>query len=210
MAQRKGLCDFHIAMITQDDDTTYSTEKVIKLMKAATAKTKLTYTSEEVYFDDVVDDIDQNFEGGDMELEGDYLTADIIQMIKGHMNNNGMSVAKSDDVAKDVAVLFRSKMSNNKYKFYCYYRVNFGNEEEEDFETVSKKGKRQNTKLKGNIMARKKDNCIMVSVTEDEMKAAGIENPEQMLNAWFTKVPEPEDVEKLKKTTQEHDQSVSQ
>lgn len=199
MAQRKGLCDFHIATITQNDDTTYETGDIIKLMKAATAKTKLTYTSEEVYLDDVVDDIDQNFEGGDMELEGDYLTAKIIEIIKGHMNKSGMSVASEDDKAQDVCVLFRSKMTNNKYKFYCYYRVNFGNEEEEDFETVGKKGKRQNTKLKGNIMARKKDGYIRVSVTEDEMKAAGIENPKEMLDNWFKKVPEPEDVESLKK-----------
>ena len=210
MAQRKGLCDFHIAPVTKDDSSTYETGNIIKLMKAATAKTKLTYTSEEVYFDDVVDDIDQNYEGGDMELEGDYLTADVIQIIKGHMNNSGMSVVKTDDSANDVAVLFRSKMSNNKYKFYCYYSVNFGNEEEEDFETIGKKGKRQNTKLKGNIMARKKDNCIMVSVTEDEMKAAGVENPKAMLDTWFTKVPEPEDVIQLKKVAQQNIQSVSQ
>lgn len=195
--QRKGICDLFLADITKDDFDGYSTENITRLMKIATAKVKLTYSSEEVYFDDVTDDIDQNFEGGDIELEGDYLTADIIQRIRGHLNAKGMSVIGKDDKANDVAILFRSKMTNNKYKFYCFYRINFGNEEEEDFETIGKKGKRQNVKLKGTIMARKKDGVVGVNATEDELKAGGVSDPTTILDAWFKTVPEPLAIESL-------------
>ncbi|GAA0069252.1 hypothetical protein UT300003_07750 [Clostridium sardiniense] len=190
MAQRKGLCDFTTGKITQDTKETYEAGELVKLMKAASAKIKLKYTSEFVYFDDIVDDIDQDFEGGEIELEGDYLTAKVIELIRGHKNVKGMTLTGENDKADDVPILFRSKMTNGKYKFYCFYRVNFGSEEDEDFESMNKKSKRQNTKIKGTIMARRKDGLVKVEASEDELAASGAD-AENILKTWFTKVPEP-------------------
>ncbi|MCR6515804.1 phage tail protein [Clostridium sp. LY3-2] len=200
MAQRKGVCDFTVADIEKDDSGNYSATNLTKLMKAASAKIKLKYTSEFVYFDDIVDEIDQDFEGGEIELEGDYLTAEIVERIRGHKNLNGMSVTNAEDKANDVCILFRSKMTNGKYKFYCFYRVNFGAEEEEDFEGIGKKAKRQNTKIKGTIMARKKDNLVKVDASETEFISGGVTDAADILKAWFTKVPEPSTITVPEKT----------
>lgn len=191
MAQRKGLCDLYLADITKDDSGAYTADNITRLMKAVSAKVKLKYSSEPVYFDDVIDDTDQDFEEGEIELEGEYLTADIIERLRGHRSAKGMTVISGDDKAKDVCILYRSKMTNNKYKFYCWYRVNFGTEEEEDFEAVGKKAKRQNVKIKGTIMTRKKDNLVGVSATEDELTKGSATDPKAILDAWFTAVPEP-------------------
>lgn len=189
--QRKGICDLSLADIIKDEIDEYEGENLSKLMKVATAKIKLKYTSEFVYFDDLPDDLDQDFESGEIELEGDYLTAEIVERLRGHKNAKGMTLISSDDKAKDVCILFRSKMTNGKYKFYCYYRVNFGAEEDEDFETVGKKGKRQNVKIKGTIMPRKKDNLVCVTATEDELIKGKAPDPKTILASWFKSVPEP-------------------
>ena len=188
MAQPKGLKDFYIAKITEDTAENYKTEKPVRLMKAASVKTKLKYSNEPIYFDDVQDEIEHEFEEGTIELEGDYLTRKVRELTRGHKNLGGMTVTNAEDNPSDVAIGYRTKLSNGLYKFYWWYRVNFGEEEEEEAETIKKKGKRQNAKLKGTIMARKKDGNI--SVDADEMEIEGGTAKETLQN-WFGQVQEP-------------------
>lgn len=190
MAQRVGFKDYTYAPITADDSKTYTTGTPTKMMKVAKGKTQLKYDSKDTYLDDALDCTDHIYKEGDMEVEGDKLTAKIISDIYGHKDVNGVNVINKDDVAPDVAVMYRSKLSNGKYMFYCYYRVNFGAEEEEDLVTQGNDINRQNVKLKGKIKPRQKDGRIGIKVSEDDLSG----DTSTILASWFTKVPEAEDI----------------
>ena len=200
MAQPKGLKDLYVAEITEDSAENYTTSKPVRLMKAASVKTKLKYTNEPVYFDDVQDDSDNDFEEGTIEIEGDYLSRKIREMIRGHKNLGGMTVTNADDKAKDVAIGYRTKLTNGLYKFYWWYRVNFGEEEDEEAETIAKKGKRQNAKIKGTIIPRKKDRNI--GVDADEMDLADAGSAKAILDEWFGQVQEPKSLGAEKKVSE--------
>ena len=188
--QRKGFKDVYVAKIIDDTVSTYTTDTPVKLFKSISGKTKLAQNVENVYLDDTLDEIEQSFKEGTLELEGDNLTPALVEMVYGHKAIKGMTIKNSNDMANNIAVGYRSKNSDGTYQFYWWYKVNFAGDEEVDFEQIAEKSKRQPVKLKGTIMPRLKDNNIGVDVNEGYLKITDTD-AKTMIADWFGEVHEP-------------------
>lgn len=188
--QRKGFKDVYIAEILEDTGTSYKTETPEKLFKAISGKSKLSTNTDNIYLDDTLDEIEQSFKEGTLEIEGDNLSPAMLEKIYGHKSVKGMTIKNENDTANNIAVGYRSKNSDGTYQFYWWYKVNFAGDEEYDFEQIAEKSKRQPVKLKGTIMPRKLDGNTGVDVNEGYLTQSDTD-AQTIIKSWFGKVQEP-------------------
>lgn len=197
MTQRKGFKDVYIAKITANTEEIYTAEKPVKLFVGISGKTKYSFDKTPVYGDDMEIENDIEFKSGDIELEGMNIAPEQLAILYGYTFNKGMIIANKNNFGNDVAVGYRSKNSDGKYHFYWHYVCNFAGDEEDDFETIAEKSKRQPVKLKGTIRPRLKDGNLKVEIDESfltgehtEAKAL-LQVGESKVIKWFDSVVEP-------------------
>ena len=105
-----GLDRLYYAKITENDagEETYGTPS--QLAKAISADLSVELAEATLYADDGASEIVKEFKSGTLSLGIDDIG----------------STAASEDGGDPVAVGFRAKKSNGKYKYYWLYRVKFG------------------------------------------------------------------------------------
>lgn len=196
----KGLADFHIAEVTTNTNSTYTTQTPELLAPALTGKLKLTYESETIYGSDTAQYSESNFKDGELEIEIFNLTPEQVALIYGHRNYRGMNIANANDVAKPVAISWRSKLTKNSgYHFFQLYNCQASGEEEMSFESIADKSKTQPVKIKFTIMPRAKDQEIKVDVNESYLDKTTNDDIADLLSVdittnkikWFKQVVEP-------------------
>lgn len=80
-----------------------------------------------LYADDGAAEIVKEFKNGTLSLGVDDVGASVASDLTGAtIDANGVVVSTSEDGGDPVAVGFRAKKSNGKYKYYWLYRVKFG------------------------------------------------------------------------------------
>ena len=122
-----GLDKLHLAEITEDDqgNETYVTPTVFA--KAISADLSIELNEATLYADDGQSEVVKEFKGGTISLGVDDIGHQIAaKLIGATLDKNGVLVSGSEDKAKPVAIGFRAKKSNGKYKYYWLYRVLFG------------------------------------------------------------------------------------
>lgn len=122
-----GLDKLFYAKITEDEsgDETYATP--VQLAKAMTADLSVELAEATLYADDGASEIVKEFKNGTLSLGVDDIGAAIASDLTGAtIDANGVVVSASEDGGEPVAVGFRAKKSNGKYKYYWLYRVKFG------------------------------------------------------------------------------------
>ena len=122
-----GLDKLYYAKITEDDagDETYGTP--VKLAKAMNADLSVELAEATLYADDGASEIVKEFKNGTLSLGVDDIGASVASDLTGAtIDANGVVVSASEDGGEPVAVGFRAKKSNGKYKYYWLYRVKFG------------------------------------------------------------------------------------
>ena len=122
-----GLDKLYYAKITEDEngDETYAAPA--QLAKAMTADLSVELAEATLYADDGVAEIIKEFKSGTLSLGVDDIGAAIASDLTGAtIDANGVVVSASEDGGDPVAVGFRAKKSNGKYKYYWLYRVKFG------------------------------------------------------------------------------------
>ena len=122
-----GLDKLHLAEITEDEqgNETYATPTVFA--KAISADLSIELNEATIYADDGQSEVVKEFKGGTISLGVDDIGHQIAaKLIGATLDKNGVLVSGSEDKAKPVAIGFRAKKSNGKYKYYWLYRVLFG------------------------------------------------------------------------------------
>ena len=122
-----GLDKLYYAGITEDDQgyETYGTPKV--LAKAMTADLAVELNEAVLYADDGAAEVVKEFKSGTLSLGVDDIGAEVAGDLTGTtIDVNGVVISASEDGGDPVAVGFRAKKSNGKYRYYWLYRVKFG------------------------------------------------------------------------------------
>ncbi len=122
-----GLDKLFYSKITEDDNgnETYATPQV--LAKAMTADLSVELNEATLYADDGAAEVVKEFKSGTLSLGVDDIGAKVASDLTGStIDTNGVVISASEDGGDPVAVGFRAKKSNGKYRYYWLYRVKFG------------------------------------------------------------------------------------
>lgn len=122
-----GLDNLVFATITEDAAgiETYAAAS-ISLAKSISAKLSIETNETVQYADDGIDFDIKEFKNGKLTLKVNDIGASVASKLTGAtVDKNGVLVSASEDSAPAVAVGFRAKKSNGKYRYFWLYRVVF-------------------------------------------------------------------------------------
>ena len=122
-----GLDKLYYAKITEDENGNETYATPVQLAKAMNADLSVELPEATLYADDGAAEIVKEFKNGTLSLGVDDVGASVASDLTGAtIDANGVVVSTSEDGGDPVAVGFRAKKSNGKYKYYWLYRVKFG------------------------------------------------------------------------------------
>ena len=122
-----GLDKLYYSKITEDADGNETYATPIPLAKAMTADLSVELAEATLYADDGAAEIVKEFKSGTLSLGIDDLGATIASDLTGStIDSDGVVISAAEDGGAPVAVGFRAKKANGKYKYYWLYRVKFG------------------------------------------------------------------------------------
>jgi phi13 family phage major tail protein len=123
-----GLDRLHYAPITEAPVTgeeTYGTP--VMLAKAISAELSVELAEATLWADDGAAEVIKEFKGGKLTLGVDDIGRAAAETLTGATtDNNGVLVSASEDGGQPVAIGFRAKKANGKYRYFWLYRVKFG------------------------------------------------------------------------------------
>lgn len=183
MPRQIGLRDIHIALLTKDDDTGATYDTPIKLERAISAKISPKLNSDNIYSDDSMEDIITCFESVDVEIEVNQLLLESRAKLQGAKVVKGVLIENKDNLAPTLALGFKSKKNNGKYRYVWLLKGKFELVTDE-YETEAEKPKAQSAKLKGTFYSREFDSNYRFIADED---AQGVDST--IISGWFTAVP---------------------
>ena len=122
-----GLDKLYYAKIAEDESGNETYAAPTSLAKAMTADLSVELSEATLYADDGAAEIVKEFKSGTLSLGIDELGAAVASDLTGAViDANGVIVSTSEDGGAPVAIGFRAKKANGKYKYYWLYRVKFG------------------------------------------------------------------------------------
>lgn len=122
-----GLDKLYYAKITEDENGNETYATPVQLAKAMNADLSVELAEATLYADDGAAEIVKEFKNGTLSLGVDDVGASVASDLTGAtIDANGVVVSTSEDGGDPVAIGFRAKKSNGKYKYYWLYRVKFG------------------------------------------------------------------------------------
>ena len=184
MARQIGLKDIHIAILTSDTSAGALYQPPQKLERAISAKLTPKVTSENIYSDDTVEDVIISFEGVEVEIEINQLTLQSRAKLQGAKVVKGVLIESKDDIGPTVALGFKSKKNNGKYRYVWLLKGKFELTSDE-YDTEAEKPQPKTAKLKGTFFARDFDANYRFIADEDSLDI----DP-TIISSWFTAVPE--------------------
>ena len=122
-----GLDRLYYAKITEDasGDETYETP--VPLAKAISAELSVELAEATLYADDGAAEIIKEFRSGTLALGIDDIGVTAAGDLTGAtIDDNHVLISTSEDGGDPVAVGFRAKKANGKYRYFWLYRVQFG------------------------------------------------------------------------------------
>lgn len=186
-----GLDKLYYSKITEDSDgnETYATPSI--LAKAMTADLSVELAEATLYADDGASEIVKEFKSGTLSLGVDDIGPAAASDLTGAtIDKNGVIISTSEDGGDPVAVGFRAKKANGKYRYFWLYRVKFGI----PATNLATKGDSitfSTPTIEGTIMRRNKVDGAgkhpwKAEVTEGETKVKA-----ETISGWYSKVYEP-------------------
>ena len=122
-----GLDRLYYATITEDEqeNETYGTPKV--LAKAIKADLSIELAEATLWADDGAAVTLKEFKGGKLSLDVDDIGRAVAGELTGATTDkNGVLISSSEDGGKPVAIGFRAKKANGKYRYVWIFCVKFG------------------------------------------------------------------------------------
>lgn len=122
-----GLDKLFYAEITEDSDGSETYGVPASLAKAISADLSVELAEATLYADDGASEIVKEFKSGTLSLGVDDIGNDAASVLTGAtIDSNNVVISTSEDGGKPVAIGFRAKKSNGKYRYFWLYRVKFG------------------------------------------------------------------------------------
>lgn len=186
-----GLDKLYYSKITEDanGNETYGTPLI--LAKAMNADLSVELAEATLYADDGAAEVVKEFQSGTLSLGvaaiGSAVAADLTGAT---VDENGVLVSASEDGGDPVAVGFRARKANGKYRYFWLYRVIFGipatnlttKGENIEFSTPTIEG----TVTRRNKVDGQGKHPWKAEVSEDD---AGV--PAETISGWYNTVYEP-------------------
>ena len=122
-----GLDRLYYAKITEDEigEETYAAP--VPLAKAISADMSVELAEAILYADDGAAEIVKEFKNGTLSLGIDDIGVSAASDLTGAtIDDNHVLISTSEDGGAPVAVGFRAKKANGKYRYYWLYKVKFG------------------------------------------------------------------------------------
>ena len=184
-----GLDKLYYAPITEDSNGNETYGTPVQLAKAISADLSIELNEATLFADDGQAEAVKEFKSGTLSLGVDEIGNDAAAALVGaRVDANGVLISSGEDVSNYVAIGFRAKKSNGKYKYYWLYRVLFG----VPATNLATKGDSitfSTPTIEGTILQRNKvdganKHLWKAEVTENDSNAA-------IISAWYTAVYEP-------------------
>ena len=185
-----GLDKLFYAPITEDKDGNETYGTPVQLAKAISADLTIELNEATLYADDGQAEAVKEFKGGTISLGVDDIGNEAAaDLVGATIDSNGVLISGGEDSAKYVAVGFRAKKANGKYKYFWLYRVLFGI----PATNLATKGDSitfSTPTIEGTIFRRNKTDDRGNHPWKDEVIEN--DNNKQVINKWYTKVYEPD------------------
>ena len=186
-----GLDKLYYAKITENDngDETYGTPT--QLAKAMTAELSVELAEATLYADDGAAEVVKEFQSGTLTLGIDDIGVQVAQDLTGaKIDDNKVLISASEDGGAPVAIGFRAKKSNGKYRYFWLYKVKFGipatnlttKGESIEFSTPTIEG----TVLRRNKLDGQGKHPWKAEVSEDSTGVSA-----SVISGWYSEVYEP-------------------
>ena len=122
-----GLDRLYYAKITEAADGTETYAAPVSLAKAISAELSVELNEATLYADDGAAEIVKEFKSGTLTLGiADIGTVAANDLTGAQIDNNHVLVSQSENGGDPVAIGFRARKSNGKYRYFWLYRVKFG------------------------------------------------------------------------------------
>ena len=119
-----GLDKLFYSKITEGENGDETYETPAQLAKAMTAELSVELAEATLYADDGAAEIVKEFKSGTLSLGVDDIGATAASDLTGAViDENGVVISTSEDGGAPVAVGFRAKKSNGRYRYFWLYRV---------------------------------------------------------------------------------------
>jgi phi13 family phage major tail protein len=185
MPRVSGLSNISFATLLTDvagGTATYGA--VAKCERSIKAKITPKSNSEKTYSDDAVEDVLNAFDSVEVEIELNQLSLATRALLLGSKVVKGNLIENKNDISPFVAMIFKGKMTDGKYRYVCLYKGKFELASDE-FETEADKIKTQTATVKATFVARECDGNYKLMA--DESVTVGATKVD--LEKWFTTVP---------------------
>ena len=122
-----GLDKLFYSKITEDEDGSETYATPVSLAKAMTAELSVELAEATLYADDGAAEVVKEFQSGTLTLGVDDIGAAAASDLTGAViDQNGVIISASEDGGAPVAIGFRAKKANGKYRYFWLYKVKFG------------------------------------------------------------------------------------
>ncbi len=177
-----GLNSLYYAILTKDDATGVTYSAPVKIAGAINAKITPKSNTDILYTDDGPDEVLYSMGEIDVELNTKDLDLDTQAALLGHTVTGGVLVRKETDIPPYLAIGFKSKKSNGKYRYMWLFKGQFSLPDQ-DYATKEDKPKAQTPKIKGTFIRRAYDAAWQKVTDEDHVNYVS-----SIGTNWFTSV----------------------
>lgn len=122
-----GLDRLYYAKITENENGEETYDTPVPLAKAITAELSVELAEATLYADDGAAEVVKEFQSGTMTLGVADIGVAAAEVLTGAtLDDNKVLISASEDGGAPVAIGFRAKKANGKYRYFWLYRVKFG------------------------------------------------------------------------------------
>ena len=187
-----GLDKLYYATITDDENGEEIYGTPTQLAKAISVELSVELAEATLYADDGAAEIVKEFKNGTISLGVDDIGSTTAAALTGvTVDKNNVVVSNSEDGGDPVAVGFRAKKSNGKYKYYWLYRVKFGI----PATNLATKGDSitfSTPTIEGTVLRRNKPDTSGKHPWKAEVTEGDKDVPASVISSWYTEVYEPD------------------
>ena len=186
-----GLDKLYYSKITEGEngDETYASP--VSLAKAISAELSVELAEATLYADDKAAEIIKEFKSGTLKLGVDDIGITAAGVLTGaKIDDNNVLISASDDGGDPVAIGFRAKKANGKYRYFWLYRVKFGI----PTTNLTTKGESitfSTPTIEGTVLRRNKLDGNGKYPWKAEANEDDVSVPASVITGWYTQVYEP-------------------
>ena len=185
-----GLDKLFVAPITEDSNGNETYGTPVQLAKAISAELSVELNEAILYADDGQAESVKEIKSGTLSLNIEDLgQANAPVLLGAEVDENGVLISRGEDNPTYVAVGFRARKANGKYRYFWLYRVQFA----VPGTSLATKGDSitfSTPTIEGTIFQRKKVDGRSKHPWKAEVTEDGTN--QTVINAWYTAVYEPD------------------